>query len=53
MFTLRFTDVMDTFYLLLNREWNQWRSLEEVAFLTLEAVVGGYVMDGVESYYLL
>ena len=48
MFTLRFADVMDTFYLLLNREWNLWKSLEEVAFLTLEAVVRDYVRDGVE-----
>lgn len=45
MFTLRFTDVMDTFYLLLNREWNLWKSLEEVAFLMLEAV-GEELRDG-------
>lgn len=45
MFTLRLTDEMDTFYLLLNREWNLCKSMEEVAFLMLETV-GKELRDG-------
>lgn len=53
MFTLRFTDVMDTLYLLLKREWNQ--SMEEFrgsSLFDIRSCSGVYMMDGVEWYYL-